>query len=79
MSQDMLQLQCKYINDIVAPSKISLGQSHAGSSVFFVKEMTGKMHLVVDYHSLNTVTIHDKYLIPYILAPYYISLVALKI
>ena len=49
---------------MVATGKIRPGKGHAGSSVFFVKEKTGKMRLVVDYHGLNAITIIDKYSIP---------------
>ena len=36
----------------------------AGSLVFFVKEKTGKMHLVVHYRGLNAIILKDKYLVP---------------
>ena len=49
---------------MVATGKIRPGKGHAGRPGFFVKEKTGKMHLVVDYHGLNAITIKDKYLIP---------------
>ena len=64
MSKDELQLLREYIEEMIATGKIRPGKGHAGSPVFFVKERTGKMHLVVDYRSLNAITIKDKYLIP---------------
>ena len=64
ISQDELQLLREYIEEMVATGKIRPGKRHAGSPGFFVKEKTGKMHLVVDYHGLNAITIKDKYPIP---------------
>ena len=64
MSQDELQLLREYIEEMVANGKIRPGKGHAGSPVFFVKEKTGKMRLVVDYRGLNAITIKDKYPIP---------------
>ena len=64
MSQDVMQLLREYIEEIVATDKMRLGEGHAGSLVFFVKEKTGKMRLVVDYRGLNAITIKDKYPIP---------------
>ena len=49
---------------MVATGKVRPGKSHAGSSVFFVKEKTCKMRLVADYCGLNPITIKDKYPIP---------------
>ena len=64
MSQDELQLLREYIQEMVATGKIRHGKGHAGSPVFFVKEKTGKMHLIVDYRGLKAITIKDKYPIP---------------
>ena len=64
MSQDELQLLREYIEEMVATGKIRPRKGHAGSPVFFVKEKTGKMRLVVDYRGLNAITIKDKYPIP---------------
>ena len=64
MSQDELQLLREFIEEMVATGKIRPGKGHAGSPVFFVKEKTGKMRLVVDYRGLNAITIKDKYPIP---------------
>ena len=64
MSQDELQLLREYIEEIVATGKIRPGKGHAGRPVFFVKQKMGKIHLVVDYRSLNAMTIQDKYAIP---------------
>ena len=64
ISQDEIQLLSEYIEEMVAPGKIRPGKGHAGSPVFFVKEKTGKMRLVVDYRGLNAITIKDKSPIP---------------
>src|SRR4029077_6705717 len=64
MSQDELQLLREYIEEMVRCSKIRPGSGAAGSPVFFVKEKTGKMRLVVDYRGLNAITEKDKYPIP---------------
>ena len=49
MSQDELQLLRKYIDEMLANGKIQPGSGALGCPVFFVKEKTGKMRLVVDY------------------------------
>ena len=54
----------EYMEEMVATGKIRPGKGHVGSPVFFVKEKTHKMHLVVDYCGLNAITIKDKYPIP---------------
>ena len=64
MSQDELALLRDYIEEMVMSGKIRPGKGTAGSLVFFVKETTGKMHLVVDYRGFNAITIKDKYPIP---------------
>ena len=64
MSQGKLQLLRVYIEEMVATGKIRPGKGHAGSPVFFVKEKTGKMRLVVGYRGLNAIAIKDKYPIP---------------
>ena len=64
MSQDELQLLREYIEEMVATGKIRPGKGHAGSPVFFVKEKTGRMCLVVDYRGLNAIIIKDNYPIP---------------
>ena len=57
MSQDELQLLREYIEEMVATDKIRPGKGHGGSPVFFIKEKTGKMRLVIDYRGLNAITI----------------------
>jgi hypothetical protein len=64
MSQDELQLLKEYIDEMLANGKIQVGSGSVGSPVFFVKEKTGKMRLVVDYRGLNAITIKDAYPIP---------------
>ena len=49
MSQDELQLLREYIDEMLANGKIQPGSGALGCPVFFVKEKTGKMRLVVDY------------------------------
>ena len=51
---------------MLANGKIQPGSSALGCPVFFVKEKTGKMGLVVDYRGLNAITIKDSYPIPLI-------------
>ena len=64
MSKDELALLRDYIEEIVMSGKIRPGKGTPGSAVFFVKEKTGKMRLVVDYRGFNASTIKDKYPIP---------------
>ena len=48
MSQDELALLRDYIKAMVMSGKIRPGKGTAGSPIFFIKEKTGKMRLVVD-------------------------------
>ena len=64
MSQDKLALLRDYIEEMVMSGKIRPGKGTARSPIFFVKEKTGKMRLVVDYRGLNAITTKDKYPIP---------------
>ena len=64
MSQDEPQLLREYIDEMLANGKIPPGSGALGCAVFFVKEKTGKMRLVVDYRGLNAFTIKDSYPIP---------------
>ena len=64
MSQDELQVLKEYIEEMMKHGKIQEGSGSAGSPVFFVKEKTGKLRLVVDYRGLNAITIKDAYPIP---------------
>ena len=66
MSQHELHLLREYMKEMVVTGNTRGGKGHAGSPVFLMKEKTGKMHLLVDYHSLNPITIEDKYPIPLI-------------
>ena len=65
MSQDELQLLRKYINEMLANCKIQPGSGALSCPGFLVKEKTGKMRLVVYYRGLNTITIKNSYLIPF--------------
>ena len=57
MSQDELQLPREYIDEMLANCKIQPGSGSLGCPVFFVKENTGKIRLVVNYRGLNAITI----------------------
>ena len=64
LSQDEVALLRDYIEEMIMSGKIRPGKGSAGSPIFFVKETTGKIHLVVNYRGLNAITIKDKYPIP---------------
>ena len=55
MSQDELQLLREYIDEMLANGKIQPGSGALGCPVFFVKEKTGKMRLLVDYRGPNPI------------------------
>jgi len=48
ISQDELKLLKEYIEEMVKTGKIQPGSGASSSPVFFVKEKTGKLRLVVD-------------------------------
>ena len=64
MSHDELQKLKEYIEKMLKTSKIREGSGAAGCPVFFVKEKTAKLRLVVDDRGLNAITIKDVYPIP---------------
>ena len=64
ISHDELQVLKEYVEEILKTGKNGEGSGAIGSPVFFIKEKTGKLRLVVDYHRLNTITIKDVYPIP---------------
>ena len=49
---------------MLANDNIQVGSGSAGSPVYFVKEKTEKIRLVVDYRRLNGIIIKDAYPIP---------------
>jgi len=60
-----LELCNKYLDEIVRSGKIQPSKSSAGAPIFFAKQANSKLHIVADYHSLNAITIKDKYLLPF--------------
>src|SRR5438045_6491448 len=50
-----------YIKDALAKGWICESQSPAGTPILFVPKKSGKLHLCVNYHGLNAVTIKNRY------------------
>ena len=55
-----------YIKNYLANGFIRPSQSPAAAPVMFVKRPDGKLRLVVDYHSLNAVTVKNRFPLPLI-------------
>ena len=55
-----------YIKENLANGFIQHSKSPAGAPVFFVKKKDGSLHLCVDYHGLNSITIKNRYPLPLI-------------
>src|SRR5258706_12463783 len=64
LSRDELDLLREYIAEMVRTGKIRPSKSSAGAPIFFAKQPSGKLRIVVDYRGLNAITIKDKYPIP---------------
>jgi len=61
LSPDELGLLKKYLDEKLRTGKIQPSKSSARAPIFFANEANSKLRIVVDYHSLNAITIKDKY------------------
>ena len=66
MSPAELKALDNYIEDALAKGWIRESQSTAGAPILFVPKKSGKLHLCVDYHGLNAITIKNQYPLPLI-------------
>jgi len=64
LSPDELELLKEYLDEILRTGKIQPSKSTAGVPIFFARQVNGKLHIAVDYHALNAITIKDKYPLP---------------
>ena len=64
LSQIYPEVLRKYLNDMLKQGKSSPCKSPAGASILFITKPDCLLRLVVDYHGLNKVMIHNKYPIP---------------
>ena len=61
--EELVELK-KQLKDLLDKCYIQPSASPWGSPVLFVKKKDGSMRLRIDYHSLNAVTIKNKYPLP---------------
>jgi len=61
LSQKQLEALRKYLDDMLKQGKISLSKSPARAPILFVPKPDSRLRLVVDYRSLNNVTVNNKY------------------
>jgi len=61
LSKDELDLLKEYLEEMTKIGKIRLSSSLASASIFFAKQLSRKLRIVVDYIGINAVTIKDKY------------------
>ena len=66
MSAVELATMKDYIKNYLANDFIRPSQSPAAAPVMFVKRPDGKLRLVVDYRSLNAVTVKNRFPLPLI-------------
>ena len=64
LSKDELDLLKEYLQEMTRIGKIRSSSSTAGAPMFFTKQSSRKLWIVVDYREVNTVTIKDKYHLP---------------
>ena len=66
MSPAELKALDDYIKDALTKGWICESQSPAGALILFVPKKSGKLHLCINYHGLNAVTIKNRYPLPLI-------------
>jgi len=64
LSKDELDLLKDYLEEMTRTGKIRPSSGAAGAPIFFAKQASGKLRIVVDYRGLNAVTVKDKYPLP---------------
>ena len=64
LSHGELEIRKEYLDEMMKAGKIRPSKSSAGTPIFFVKQPSGKLRIVVDYRGLNAITIKDKYPLP---------------
>jgi len=55
-----------FLKENLESGRIRSSKSSMAALVFFVKKKDGKLHLVQDYHTLNAMTVKNKYPLPLI-------------
>src|SRR5438046_2884552 len=66
MSPAELRALHEYLKEALVKGWIRESQSPAGAPILFVPKKSGKLHLCVDYHGLNAITIKNRYPLPLI-------------
>ena len=66
LSETELQYLKDYIDRMLARGWIRPSKSPFGSPILFVKKADGSLRLVVDYRKLNTLTVKNRYPLPFI-------------
>src|SRR5437764_12316774 len=65
LSHNELVVLKEYLDEMLKSGKIRLSKSPAGAPIFIVPKSHGRgLRIVVDYCSLNAITIKDKYPLP---------------
>ena len=55
-----------FLEENLHTRQIQPSKSPIAAPVFFIKKKDGSLHLVQDYHALNTITIKNRYPLPLI-------------
>lgn len=66
LSRDELAELRRQLDDLLAKGFIQTSVSPFGAPVLFVKKKDGSMRMCVDYRMLNSITVKDRYALPYI-------------
>lgn len=66
MSKGELEVMTKYIKEMLDKGFIWASSSSAASPVLFIKKPGGGLCFCVDYHQLNSITVKNKYLLPFV-------------
>jgi len=61
---DELNLPKEYLDEIRNNGKIRVSNNSAGTPISFVKQVNGKLQIVVDCRALNAITSKDQYSLP---------------
>ena len=56
----------EYLDDLLKKKRIRLSKNPVGAPILFVPKKDGSLRLYIDYRGFNSITIKNRYLLPFI-------------